>query len=222
VAGIVTDRDLFIALGTNNRNAGNLLEGTLMEKELCTCAPGDDIRTALKGMAQRQVQRLPVVDTAGALKGILSIDDIVLRADADGLSNEDVLTAIKAIWGRQNQRKAGHVQRSAPQPVAAQRSKGIRARKHRTETNWTLSDLHIGGAVGGEQGAGDSYATRHSPREGVALHKKWGEILAGGDGVRLRPLTKIICGDDHPKKFCPFFDGTTFAHTLRRAEHCSV
>jgi CBS domain-containing protein len=119
VAGIVTDRDLFIALGTNNRSAGDLPVGTLMEKELSTCAPGDDIRVALKIMGQRQVQRLPVVDTAGALKGILSLDDIVLRADTDVLSSEDVLTTIKAIWRRQVQREAGDLDRSAPQPLAA-------------------------------------------------------------------------------------------------------
>ena len=118
VAGIVTDRDLFIALGTNNRNAGDLPVGALMKKELCTCAPEDDIRTALKVMAQHQVQRLPVVDTTGALKGILSVDDIVLRADAEELSNEDVLMAIKAIWGRQVQR-TDDVHRSAPQRAAA-------------------------------------------------------------------------------------------------------
>ena len=34
VAGIVTDRDLFIALGTNNRNASDLPVGALMEKGL--------------------------------------------------------------------------------------------------------------------------------------------------------------------------------------------
>jgi CBS domain-containing protein len=118
VAGIVTDRDLFIALGTNNRNAGDLPVGALMEKELSTCAPEDDIRSALKIMAQHQVQRLPVVDTTGALKGILSLDDIVLRADVDGLSNDDVLTAIKAIWARQIQPKAGVVERFIPRREA--------------------------------------------------------------------------------------------------------
>lgn len=119
VAGIVTDRDLFIALGTNNRNASDLPVGALMERELSTCAPGDDLRAALKTMAQHQVQRLPVVDAAGMLKGIVSLDDIVLRADAGGLSNEDVLTAIKAIWARQIQPKAGLVQRFLPQREAA-------------------------------------------------------------------------------------------------------
>ncbi len=34
--------------------------------------------------------------------------------------------------------------------------------------------------------------------------RHWGVILAGGDGERLRPLTRLIAGDDRPKQFCPF------------------
>jgi hypothetical protein len=34
-------------------------------------------------------------------------------------------------------------------------------RIHRTETYWTLLDIHIRGAAGEEQGGGDRYATRH-------------------------------------------------------------
>jgi CBS domain-containing protein len=119
VAGIVTDRDLFIALGTNNRNASDLPVGALMAKEPSTCAPGDDIRAALNKMAQHQVQRLPVVDAAGILKGIISIEDVSFWAAADGLSDEDVLAAIKAIWGRQIQRKADDVQPSSLELAAA-------------------------------------------------------------------------------------------------------
>ena len=53
----------------------------------------------------------------------------------------------------------------------------------------------------------------------VARQKRWGVVLAGGDGVRLRPLTQVICGDERPKQFCPLFDGQTLlAQTLRRAE----
>lgn len=49
--------------------------------------------------------------------------------------------------------------------------------------------------------------------------RRWGVILAGGDGVRLRPLTKLICGDERPKQFCPLFDGKTLlGQTLQRAE----
>ena len=32
--------------------------------------------------------------------------------------------------------------------------------------------------------------------------KRWAIILAGGDGTRLRSLTRFISGDDRPKQFC--------------------
>jgi mannose-1-phosphate guanylyltransferase len=46
----------------------------------------------------------------------------------------------------------------------------------------------------------------------------WGLILAGGDGARLRPLTRRISGDERPKQFCPVLSGETLLEqTLRRA-----
>jgi mannose-1-phosphate guanylyltransferase len=36
---------------------------------------------------------------------------------------------------------------------------------------------------------------------------RWGVILAGGNGERLRRLTKFIAGDDRPKQFCPLLEG---------------
>jgi mannose-1-phosphate guanylyltransferase len=58
-----------------------------------------------------------------------------------------------------------------------------------------------------------------TPQEKLDTHRRWGVVLAGGDGLRLRPLTRLICGDDRPKQFCPLFDEQTLlAQTLRRAE----
>jgi len=42
-------------------------------------------------------------------------------------------------------------------------------------------------------------------------------ILAGGEGVRLRSVTRLITGqDDVPKQFCPMMDGLTWLETTRR------
>jgi len=46
--------------------------------------------------------------------------------------------------------------------------------------------------------------------------RRWGIVLAGGDGVRLRPLTRLICGDDRPKQFCPLYEGMTLLDQTRR------
>jgi mannose-1-phosphate guanylyltransferase len=46
----------------------------------------------------------------------------------------------------------------------------------------------------------------------------WAVILAGGDGVRLRSMTRGIAGDDRPKQFCPLVgEDTLLTETRRRA-----
>jgi mannose-1-phosphate guanylyltransferase len=46
---------------------------------------------------------------------------------------------------------------------------------------------------------------------------KWAVILAGGNGSRLQPLTRMLTGDDRPKQFCPLIgDKTLLAETRSR------
>jgi CBS-domain-containing membrane protein len=119
VAGIVTDRDLFIALGTTNRIAADLLVGEVMSRDVATCAPADDVQTALRTMANRKLRRLPVVDSSGKLSGILSTDDVVLNADAGELSDREIVKTMKAICDRQSGRETGPSKASAAKPAGA-------------------------------------------------------------------------------------------------------
>jgi CBS domain-containing protein len=104
VVGIVTDRDLFLALGTSDRRPSELSLGEIMNKDLALCNPGSEVRSALKTMAQRQLRRLPVVDEAGTLIGMLSLADVALRAE-DAVS-ADMLNVIRAVCDRRNRRRA--------------------------------------------------------------------------------------------------------------------
>ena len=46
---------------------------------------------------------------------------------------------------------------------------------------------------------------------------RWAVILAGGDGTRLKALTRALTGDDRPKQFCPIIsDRTLLDHTQQR------
>jgi mannose-1-phosphate guanylyltransferase len=72
-------------------------------------------------------------------------------------------------------------------------------------------------AIGG--GAGGDTQWRGSPQAVARTSRRWGIVLAGGDGVRLRALTRFIYGDDCPKQFCPLLgQSTLLEETRQRAE----
>jgi CBS domain-containing protein len=117
VVGIVTDRDLFLALGTSNRKPAEVPIREIMTRDVALCSPGTDVRGALKTMAQRQLHRLPVVDDSGALRGMLSLGDMALRTD-DALAM-DVLNAVRAICDRRNRRRAAQRESSWSEQASA-------------------------------------------------------------------------------------------------------
>ena len=102
VHGVVTDRDICIALGTLNRLPGDLNVGQIMTGKLFSCSPEDDIRTALGTMRTEKVRRLPVINRDGVLQGVLSMDDVVYHVGdtkkTAELSYEDVVRTFKGIY----------------------------------------------------------------------------------------------------------------------------
>jgi len=104
VIGVVTDRDICIALGTRNRKPSEVTVWDVMPHKLFTCMEGDDVHCALKTLRDAKIRRLPVIDRDGALTGVLSIDDVVLNAKEHFLRKDisygDVENTYKAIRGR--------------------------------------------------------------------------------------------------------------------------
>ena len=96
--GIVTDRDLAMSIGKITRLPSEVLARDVMKSPLHVCTPDESLLTALERMANAQVRRLPVLGTRGALKGILSIDDIVLWGlQHDGVTRKELLRALRAV-----------------------------------------------------------------------------------------------------------------------------
>ena len=78
--GVITDRDICLALGRRDVPASALVARNVMTQPVIGCAPDDDSVVALLTMVQHRVRRLPVLGSGGVLVGILSVDDIVQRA----------------------------------------------------------------------------------------------------------------------------------------------
>jgi len=103
VVGLITDRDICMAANINNRNLWNIAVEDVISGKLFACKPEDDIHTALKTMQENKIRRLPVVGVDGTLEGILSMNDIVLKAEepkekkASELSYADVVKTYKSI-----------------------------------------------------------------------------------------------------------------------------
>ena len=57
-------------------------------------------------------------------------------------------------------------------------------------------------------------ANRCQKLESSASHL-WAVLLAGGDGVRLRDLTRRIAGDSRPKQFCRIIGGQSLFRQTR-------
>ncbi len=99
--GMITDRDISIALGTRNAKPGDTFVRDVALPKVFFCLPQDDIHTALNIMRAQQVRRLPVMNNEGALAGILSLDDLVLLAGdkkTDSLTYTDVVDTMKSIY----------------------------------------------------------------------------------------------------------------------------
>ncbi|HET7322201.1 MAG TPA: CBS and ACT domain-containing protein [Longimicrobiaceae bacterium] len=85
VVGILSDRDIRLAmpspLTTVDGERTDFLERTpvaaIMTREVITAAPGDSIEDAAQLLYRHRIGSLPVVDDAGALKGILTETDIL-------------------------------------------------------------------------------------------------------------------------------------------------
>jgi CBS domain-containing protein len=80
VVGVLTDRDLCMAVHFQNRPLTEIPVAGVMAQQVCTCVADDDVADAERVMAERQIHRLPVVNEQGSLVGILSLADVARQA----------------------------------------------------------------------------------------------------------------------------------------------
>lgn len=100
VIGIVTDRDICIAAATRAARPSDIQVRDVISGDVAACGIGDDVHVALQTMKERRVRRLPVLDGQERLAGIISMNDLVMRAECRAgadVSGEAFLNTLKAI-----------------------------------------------------------------------------------------------------------------------------
>ncbi len=81
--GIITDRDIVVRVTALEQDPRAVTVGAVMSKPLVTITKTQDIGTAIGVMARHGIRRLPIVDEAGQLASILTLDDILRFKLAD-------------------------------------------------------------------------------------------------------------------------------------------
>jgi predicted transcriptional regulator len=104
LTGVLTDRDICLALGTQNERATEVTAKELSSRRVWSCGPEDPISDALRIMSRARIRRLPVVDSSGIVVGILSLN-VLWAQHADGtkragLSYEDFVNTLMVICQR--------------------------------------------------------------------------------------------------------------------------
>jgi CBS domain-containing protein len=102
VVGVITDRDICMATAIRNRPESTISVEEVMTRDVFSVTPNDDVHKALQLMQEHKVRRLPVLNAEGELKGMLSMNDVVLKAqETNGkkppLTFHDVVKTYKAI-----------------------------------------------------------------------------------------------------------------------------
>lgn len=105
VIGMITDRDICMAMAMRDTNPSGVSVEEVMTGQVYAVNPEDNVERALQSMQEHRIRRLPVINAEGELEGILSMNDIVLNAKksnstaAESIKYSDVVKTYQAICG---------------------------------------------------------------------------------------------------------------------------
>lgn len=80
LVGIVTDRDIVVRAIAEGRDAQTKI-GDVMTTEIFSAKEDDFVFEAIRLMGDKQVRRIPVINEAGELSGIIAMADVALETE---------------------------------------------------------------------------------------------------------------------------------------------
>jgi CBS domain-containing protein len=79
LVGVLTDRDIALKVVAAGRAPAATAVSEIMTTDPACCRPHEPVEAVVELMARRQVRRVPIVDSTGAIVGIVSQADIATR-----------------------------------------------------------------------------------------------------------------------------------------------
>jgi CBS domain-containing protein len=80
LVGIVTDRDIVVRAVADGRESSSPVR-KIMTSELFSVRENDFVFEAIRLMGEKQVRRVPIINDAGGLSGIIAMADIALETE---------------------------------------------------------------------------------------------------------------------------------------------
>jgi CBS domain-containing protein len=106
IVGVLTDRDLCMNVVAEGRDPGTTRVEDCMTSTVVSCSSQDAVEKATELMRENQIRRIPVVDEQRRLVGIISMADIVGRANVKTTETHETLKSVSAPSGEPSKPRA--------------------------------------------------------------------------------------------------------------------
>ena len=83
IIGLITDRDIVVRAIADGKDVNNVRVNEVMSKSVRTVREEDSVEDVLRLMSGAEIRRVPVVNQANEIVGIVSIGDLSTRTNKD-------------------------------------------------------------------------------------------------------------------------------------------
>lgn len=106
VGAAITDRDICMGAYTRGKKLSDLRVRDSMSREISVCRADEDVARAAESMRKSKIRRLPVVDEAGKLVGVISLNDIARAATHDAAMGRELVQTLASVCAPHPKRAA--------------------------------------------------------------------------------------------------------------------
>ena len=95
VLQVISGREISLVAAARPDGLASILVGELVLGRFRACSPDDDLRTVLAVMKNARLEKLPVLDRNGVIRGIIAMSDLVRCEEGQIDREERVITSFR-------------------------------------------------------------------------------------------------------------------------------